>query len=307
MRLAAEAKNLQLETTIDAAAGPVLGDPTRIQQIITNLLSNAIKFTPEGGRIELRLERIDSHARLQVIDTGVGLSAEDLPHIFERFKQADSSNIRSHSGLGLGLAIVDYLVRQQQGEVYAESGGAGQGATFTVDFPLTSSEILTGPSGRVDLFSPHAQTLLADEHFTDRISLKDVRVLVVEDDPDTRELLKTVLERCGAEVIAVRSSSDALAEIERAKPSVLVSDIAMAGENGYGLIQKIRSLRPEQGGRVPAVALTAYAAPADRRRALLAGFQTHLAKPVEPDELLAVIASLSSGPQEAPVTKDSGG
>jgi PAS domain S-box-containing protein len=299
LRLSAEAKNQQLEVTIDAAAGPVLGDPTRMQQIVTNLLSNAIKFTPEGGSIQVRLERIDSHARLQIIDTGVGISAEDLPHIFERFKQADSSNIRSHSGLGLGLAIVDYLVRQQEGTVYAESGGIGQGATFTVEFPLTSSEVLAGPAGRVDLFSPQAQALLSEEHFADRVSLKNVRVLLVEDDPDTRELLKTVLERCGAEVIAVASSSAALTEIERAKPSVLVSDIAMAGENGYGLIQKIRALKPEQGGRVPAVALTAYAAAADRRRALLAGFQTHLAKPVEPDELLAVIASLSSGQREA--------
>jgi PAS domain S-box-containing protein len=299
LRLAAEAKNQQLETTIDAAAGPVLGDPTRMQQVVTNLLSNAIKFTPEGGSIQVRLERIDSHARLQIKDTGVGISAKDLPHIFERFKQADSSNVRSHSGLGLGLAIVEYLVRQQEGTVYAESRGVGKGATFTVEFPLTSSEVLESPSGRVDLFSPQAQALLSDEHFSDRVSLKDVRVLVVEDDPDTRELLKTVLERCGAEVTAVASSSAALTEIGRAKPSVLVSDIAMAGENGYGLIRKIRALKPEQGGRVPAVALTAYAAAADRRRALLAGFQTHLAKPVEPDELLAVIASLSSGHQEA--------
>jgi PAS domain S-box-containing protein len=293
-RPAADAKKLRLETVIDTTAGPVLGDPARLQQIITNLLSNAIKFTPDNGSIEIRLVRLDSHARLQVIDTGIGISAEDLPHIFERFKQADSSNIRSHSGLGLGLAIVDHLVRQQEGGVYAESAGVGKGATFTVEFPMISTEMISSSARRVELFSPGARMAVAESHtFTD-VSLKNVRVLVVEDDPDTRELLKTILERCGAEVTAVASSSAALTEILRARPAVVVSDIGMAEENGYELIHKIRSLKPEEGGRVPAVALTAYAAAADRKRALLAGFQTHLAKPVEPDELLAVIANLSA-------------
>jgi len=294
LRPAADAKFLQLETAIDPAAGPVLGDPARLQQIVTNLLSNAIKFTPERGRIEIRLQRIDSNARLEVQDTGVGIAAAELPHIFERFRQADSSNIRAHGGLGLGLAIVDYLVRQQAGAVYVESEGPGKGATFIVEFPLSSSEVITSDLGRVDLFSDHARAMLDNSETFAEQKLKDLRILVVEDDPDTRELLKTILERCGAEVRAVASSSAALAAMAQTIPNVLVSDIGMAGENGYELIKKIRSLDPERGGRVPAVALTAYAAAADRRQALLAGFQTHLAKPVEPDELLAVIASLSS-------------
>jgi PAS domain S-box-containing protein len=294
LRPSADSKQLQLETAIDPAAGPILGDPARLQQIVTNLFSNAIKFTPEGGRIEVRLQRVDSYARLEVRDTGVGIAADDLPHIFERFKQADSSNVRAHGGLGLGLAIVDYLVRQQAGSVYVESDGPGKGATFVVEFPLTSSEVITSDLGRVDLFSDHARLMLANpETFTEE-KLKDLRILVVEDDPDTRDLLQTILERCGATVRTAASSNAALAEIAQGIPDVLISDIGMAGENGYELIKKVRSLEPERGGRVPAVALTAYAAAADRRRALLAGFQTHLAKPVEPDELLAVIASLSS-------------
>jgi PAS domain S-box-containing protein len=294
LRPVADTKYLQLETAIDPAAGPVLGDPARLQQIVTNLLSNAIKFTPDKGRIYIRLQRINSYARLEIRDTGVGIAAAELPHIFERFRQADSSNVRAHGGLGLGLAIVDYLVRQQAGAVYVESEGPGKGATFIVEFPLTSSEVITSDLGRVDLFSDQARMMLANSETFAEQRLKDLRILVVEDDADTRELLKTILERCGAEVRAVASSSAALAEMADRIPNVLVSDIGMAGENGYDLIKKIRSLEPERGGRVPAVALTAYAAAADRRRALLAGFQTHLAKPVEPDELLAVIASLSS-------------
>jgi PAS domain S-box-containing protein len=293
LRPAADAKYLQLETAIDPTAGPILGDPARLQQIVTNLLSNAIKFTPDRGRIEIRLQRVDSHARLEVRDTGVGIPAEELPHVFERFRQADSSNIRAHGGLGLGLAIVDYLVRQQAGAVYVESEGAGKGATFIVEFPLTSSEAIASDSGRVDLFSAQARATLENSEAFAEHTLKDLKILVVEDDADTRELLKTILERCGAEVRGVASSSAALAEMAESIPNVLISDIGMAGENGYELIKKIRSLDPERGGRVPAVALTAYAAAADRRQALLAGFQTHLAKPVEPDELLAVIASLS--------------
>jgi CheY-like chemotaxis protein/two-component sensor histidine kinase len=294
LRPAADAKHLHLETAIDPAAGPILGDPARLQQIITNLLSNAIKFTPEHGRIEIQLLRIDSHARLQIRDTGVGIAAEDLPHIFERFRQADSSNIRTHGGLGLGLAIVDYLVRQHGGEVYVESEGTGKGATFIIEFPLTSSEVVSSDLGRVDLFSEQARLMLENpETFTGQ-KLEGLRILIVEDDADTREMLKTILERCGATVTAAESSNAALAEISHRIPDVLISDIGMPGESGYELIKKIRSLDPDLGGRVPAVALTAYAGAADRRRALLAGFQTHLAKPVEPDELLAVVASLSN-------------
>ena|SRR5687768_881250 len=290
LRPAIDAKQLQLETTLDPAAGPILGDPARLQQIVTNLLSNAIKFTSNGGKIDVRLERNESHVRLDIKDTGVGISAEHLPHIFERFRQVDSSNVRAHGGLGLGLAIVDYLVRQQGGAVFATSGGPGKGSTFSVEFPLTSSEVI-GDSRRTVLERPLAVSEPANA--TIDASLHDVQILVVEDDPDTQELLKTVLRRHGANVKTVASSTNALAEIGSSKPDVIISDIGMAGENGYELIRKIRSMDPDNGGRIPAIALTAYAGATDRRRALLAGFQTHLAKPVEPDDLLAVILSLT--------------
>jgi PAS domain S-box-containing protein len=299
LRPAIDAKQLKLVSSIDPAAGPIMGDPARLQQIVTNLLSNAIKFTPGGGCVEVSLERNESHVRLRVADTGVGIAAEHLPHIFERFRQVDSSNVRAHGGLGLGLAIVDYLVRQQEGTVSAESEGVGKGATFTVEFPLTSSELISTDLGRVDLFSPEAPLVLENSEASEDGKLRDLRIVVVEDDPDTQELLKTVLRRHGAEVIAATSGTSALAEIRRNKPSLIISDIGMPDENGYDLIRKIRALRPEEGGRIPAIAVTAYAGASDRRRALLAGFQTHLAKPLEPDDLVAVILSLTFQPDSA--------
>ena len=290
---AVDAKQLQLETVIDPAAGPILGDPARLEQIVTNLLSNAIKFTPHGGRIDVLLERRNSHVRLEVKDTGVGIGAEHLPYIFERFRQVDSSNVRAHGGLGLGLAIVDYLARQQAGTVSAESEGLGKGATFSVEFPLTSSEVIAGNLAAVELFSDRSSAVSEQADSSTDARLKHLRVLVVEDDPDTQELLKTVLQQHGAEVVTVGSAASGLAEIRRAKPDVIISDIGMVGENGYELIRKVRSLEPDEGGHIPAIALTAYASVADRRQALLAGFQTHLAKPVEPADLLAVILSLT--------------
>src|SRR5215217_3002975 len=290
---AVNAKQLQLETMIDPSAGPILGDPTRLQQIVTNLLSNAIKFTPNGGTIYVGLERRDSHVRLEVRDTGVGIAAEHLPHVFERFRQVDSSNVRAHGGLGLGLAIVDYLARQQGGTVAAKSEGLGKGATFMVEFPLSSSAVIGGNLAAVELFTERASAALQSLEGSADERLRNLRILVVEDDPDTQELLKTVLQQHGAKVVTVGSAESALAEIGRAQPDVIISDIAMAGENGYGLIRKVRSLEPEAGGHIPAIALTAYARMADRRRALLAGFQTHLSKPIEPDDLLAVILSLT--------------
>jgi PAS domain S-box-containing protein len=292
LRPAVDAKQLQLETTIDPAAGPILGDPSRLQQIVTNLLSNAIKFTANGGRIDVRLERQNSHVRLEVKDSGVGIAAEHLPHIFERFRQVDSSNVRAHGGLGLGLAIVDYLVRQQAGTVCAKSEGLGKGATFIVEFPLTSAEV-TDTNPVTDLLYEGATAIVGNAEFLTDEKLKHVRILMVEDDVDTQELLKTVLQQHGAEVVTVASSASGFAEIQRAKPDVIISDIAMAGESGYELIRKIRGLDREAGGQIPAIALTAYARPRDRRRALLAGFQTHLSKPVEPDDLVAVILSLT--------------
>jgi PAS domain S-box-containing protein len=290
---AVDAKQLQLETEIDPAAGPILGDPARLQQIVTNLLSNAIKFTPSGGSICVHLERYDSHVRLVVRDTGVGIAAEHLPHIFERFRQVDSSNVRAHGGLGLGLAIVDYLVRQQGGTVSANSEGPGQGATFTVEFPLTTSEVISSNLIPIDVFSERASAPLEMVESSSDERLKNLRILVVEDDQDTQDLLRTVLQQHAAEVVTVGSAAAAMTEIRRARPDVIISDIAMAGENGYELIRKIRALGADAGGHIPAIALTAYAGSADRRRALLAGFQTHLAKPIEPDDLLAVILSLT--------------
>jgi PAS domain S-box-containing protein len=293
LRPALDAKQLQLETSIDPAAGPILGDPARLQQIVTNLLSNAIKFTPNGGKIDVRLERNEKHVRLDIKDSGVGIPPEHLPHIFERFKQVDSSTVRSHGGLGLGLAIVDYLVRQQSGTVSAFSGGQGKGAIFTVDFPLSSSEVIGTGLQPGERTATRGQVVLDQAEPASSTSLKHLRILVVEDDADTQELLKTVLQRHGAAVAIVSSGTDAVSEIESGKPDVIISDIGMAGENGYELIRKIRSMDPDNGGRIPAIALTAYAGATDRRRALLAGFQTHLAKPVEPDDLLAVILSLT--------------
>ena len=238
------------------------------------------------------MRRCDSHVRLKVTDTGVGISEENLPHIFERFRQVDSTNVRSHGGLGLGLAIVEYLVRQQAGSVVAESEGLGKGATFIVEFPVTNSEVIGG-----ELRSMGLSDEVMIEHMraesTVEPTLRKRRILLVEDELDTRDLLSTVLRRHGAEVIAVTSSADALTEIARSKPDVIISDIGMAGESGYELIRKVRALGPKGGGHIPAIALTAYAGVRDRRRALLAGFQTHLSKPVEPDDLVAVILSLT--------------
>ncbi len=299
LRPAMDGKQLELETAIDPAAGPVLGDPARLQQIVTNLLSNAIKFTPNGGRIDISLERHDSHVRLTVADTGVGIGAEHLPHIFERFRQVDSSTVRAHGGLGLGLAIVDYLVRQQDGTVSAESPGPGKGSTFTVEFPLTATEVIATDLGRVDMFSNETASVVENPEPVADQKLRDLRILLVEDDVDTQELLKTILGRHGAAVDVVNSGAGALAEIPRTKPDVIISDIGMPGENGYELIKKIRSLPREKGGRIPAIAVTAYAGASDRRRALLAGFQTHLATPIEPDDLVAVILSLTFQPDSA--------
>ncbi|HEV2834010.1 MAG TPA: PAS domain S-box protein [Pyrinomonadaceae bacterium] len=293
LRPAIDAKQLHLETRIDPAAGPILGDPARLEQIVTNLLSNAIKFTSAGGTIDVRLERSDSRVLLQVRDTGIGIAAEHLPHVFERFRQVDSSNIRTHSGLGLGLAIVDYLVRQQAGSVSVESDGLDKGSTFTVVFPLMESEIISTELGATPLFAEQSKQQLAGADASAELKLKGHRILLVEDDQDTQELLKTVLQGHGAEVTVVSSTADAVREVQRLKPDVIISDIGLPGQNGYELITKIRSMKPEAGGHIPAIALTAYAAPYDRRRALLAGFQTHLPKPINADDLLAVILSLT--------------
>ncbi|NEU83416.1 PAS domain S-box protein [Nostoc sp. UIC 10630] len=268
----------------------VSGDFERLQQIIWNLLSNAIKFTPTGGRVELQLSVVtgeekehitEKYAQIQVIDTGIGISPDFLPYVFDRFRQADSSNTRSYGGLGLGLAIVRHLVELHGGTVHVDSPGKDQGATFTVKLPLLKSHLFT-----VSQPLPLPSSPL---HF---VSLLGVRVVVVDDQTDSREFITTVLEQCQAEVKAVASVQEALQVITEWKPDVLVSDIGMPNENGYSLIRKLRSRSPEQGGNIPAAALTAYARAEDRMRAIKEGYQLHLPKPIEAAELATVVASL---------------
>jgi len=285
VRSAADAKGVEIETRADAAAGTVTGDPDRLQQVVWNLLSNATKFTPRGGRVEILLDAVDDQVRIQVADTGTGIAAELLPHIFERFRQADGLTARALGGLGLGLAIVRHIVELHGGTVRAESAGAGQGARFTVELPrLTAAEPPSpdGPGGT----GREPEVEAAD-------TLRGLRILVVEDDEDARELLVTILERGDASVTAVASVSEALESFGRVRPHAVVSDLALHGEDGYTLIRRIRALPPEGGGRVPAVALTGHARAEDRQLALLAGFQRHVAKPIDPAEFLSVVAALA--------------
>jgi PAS domain S-box-containing protein len=377
VRPAAEAKSIQLHTSYDPATGRVPGDLVRLQQIIWNLVSNAIKFTPNGGRVDVRVERVTAkaygdkrsnggegspvawsageegvhrraieYARITVSDTGEGISPEFLPHVFERFRQADGSTTRLHGGLGLGLAIVRHLVEIHGGTVQVDSPGQGQGATFTVNLPLITNEE-SGDAGDddgetrghraaardgfegegkedgedeedVDAYGdsissaprrPHGpdspygplareagdvQPFAEGEDPCDNTkSLEGLRLLIVDDEPDTREMLSAALHQCGAQVKACASAGEAVEELQRWRPHVIIADIGMPVEDGYDMIERIRKLEPEQGGRTPAIALTAYARAEDRERALAAGYQEHIPKPVEPDELVEVIAKLA--------------
>jgi PAS domain S-box-containing protein len=287
VRPAADARSIRLRTALDSQTSPINGDPDRLQQIIWNLLTNAIKFTPKGGRIEVRLERVASHVEITTSDTGQGIDAELLPHVFERFRQSDSSSTRRQGGLGLGLSIVRQLVELHGGTVTATSPGAGAGTTFKVVLPLMS---VHHELSDVEMTRP----LIGSHTPPDRQPwLNDLRVLVVDDEPDARELVAVVLSGRGAEVITVGSAVEALAEMGRRRFDVLVSDIGMPGMDGYALIGKIRQLPLEDGGGIPAAALTAYAGVEDRMRALSAGYQLHIPKPVEPAELTTVVANLA--------------
>jgi len=288
VRPAAEAKAIQLQPLLDSRAGQVSGDPSRLQQVVWNLLSNAIKFTPRGGRVEVRLARVDSHLEIAVSDTGQGISPEFLPHVFERFRQADSSSTRAYGGLGLGLAIVRHLVELHGGTVHAESPGQGQGATFTVKLPL--SPLRSSDYGLRNETAADAQSATYN---SPSAILEGLRVLLVDDDANTLEILSAVLAECGAQLLTAASAAEALKSLPQWKPDILICDIGMPGEDGYSLISKVRALAPEFGGQLPAVALTAYARAEDRRRALQAGFQIHVPKPVEPAELVTVVASLT--------------
>jgi PAS domain S-box-containing protein len=287
VRPAAEAKGVRVQRVMDTGVVTVSGDPVRLQQVIWNLVSNAIKFTPRGGRVQVRLERVNSHIEIAVSDTGSGIPPEFLPYVFDRFRQADQRTTRQHGGLGLGLAIVRHLVELHGGTVRAESPGEGHGSTFTVLLPVAPVYQSVGQEGRVH---PAARDTLPTYECPDR--LDGVRVLVVDDEPDTRELLKAGLGQCGAEVIAVGSAAEALEAIVAAVPDLLISDIGMPERDGYDLIRQVRELPAENGGKVPAVALTAYARAEDRMQALRAGYQMHVPKPVELAELVAVAASL---------------
>ena len=291
VRHAADAKGVRLSVVLDPLAGPVSGDPNRLQQVVWNLLSNAIKFTPRGGRVQVLLERVNSHLEVSVIDTGEGIRPEFLPHVFDRFKQADASTTRRHGGLGLGLSIVKQLVELHGGTVRAKSPGAGMGSTFTVSLPLTP--IHSGEEQEQDRRHPRAEAEPPPAGLDDCPKLKGVRVLVVDDEADSRALVKRLLEDCEATVLTAGSAAEALESVRRERPDVVISDIGMPGEDGYTLMRKVRALAPENGGSVPAVALTAYARSEDRRRAILAGYQMHVAKPVEPAELITMVASLA--------------
>jgi signal transduction histidine kinase len=283
VRPSADAKSIHIQTLLDPDASLVSGDANRLQQVVWNLLSNAIKFTPPSGRIEVWLELVEEWVQIQVKDTGIGIRADFLPHVFERFRQADSSTTRSQGGLGLGLTIVRHLVELHGGTVRVDSGGTGQGATFSVRLPGLQvqpsslnqpSSIATQPMG----------------------SLSGLRVIAVDDDADSLALVTFILEQAGAEVTAVTSAVEALNALRQVKPDLLVSDLGMPDRDGFSLIRQIRALPAERGGRIPAIALTAYAKEEDRRQALLSGFQTHIPKPVSPEELVAVVANLAAKP-----------
>jgi PAS domain S-box-containing protein len=279
----AEARRITITRDLDAAVGLIAGDAARVQQIVWNLLSNAIKFTPEGGQISVQLRKRNGDAELTVTDTGVGIRPEFLPHIFDRFEQADQSITRRFGGLGLGLSIVKHLVELHGGSIVAESGGIGQGATFMIVLPSSA-----GTQARHE--RPHDST---KESAQPRDSLSGIRILIVEDEPDTSEFLDRLLRGYGAEVVMARTAAEALSRINDDKVDLVLSDIGLPDVDGYDLMHQIRALPASAGGAVPAIALTAYARTEDRTRAFRAGYQAHLAKPIEPPELVATIASFA--------------
>jgi signal transduction histidine kinase/ActR/RegA family two-component response regulator len=281
VRPAADAKGIVLDYWAEPGLGAICADSARLHQIIWNLLSNAVKFTPHGGRINVRVEQDGSDTRVTVKDTGQGIDSEFLPRVFDRFRQADSSTTRSFGGLGLGLAIVRHLVELHGGTVSAQSDGVNKGATFSATFPLLAdrSEVAVAQNGEISALEFR--------------SLDGLRVLLVDDEPEAREIISTVITRTGAEVTACTTASEALAKIAEWKPDVILSDIAMPDEDGYSFIGKVRSLPRDKGGETPAAALTAYARDVDRRQALAAGYQMHIAKPIGASQLVHMVARLA--------------
>jgi PAS domain S-box-containing protein len=296
VRPAAEARSVEIEKHFDEHPALVSGDAERLQQIVWNLLSNAIKFTPKGGRVRVSLERAEDAAQITVADTGKGIEPEFLPYVFERFRQADGTTTRKQGGLGLGLAIVKHLVELHGGEISAESEGAGKGAVFTVRLPLRAlAEAAPDENGAASVLNLN---LASGGDLS--IDLHGLRIVVVDDERDARELLRSLLTTYGAEVTICSSAGEAFEAVRREKPDLLVSDIGMPNEDGYSLIAKIRSLPETEGGKIPAIALTAFARIEDRIRALSQGFQMFVPKPVEPNELIAAIRSLAGMNESLP-------
>jgi len=287
LKPAANAKNIRIEKMIDPLAGPVTGDPARLQQIVWNILSNALKFTGQAGKVQIVLERVSSHLDLSISDSGEGISAEFLPHVFDRLSQADSLPTRRYGGLGLGLAIVKSLTELHGGSVRVKSGGTGLGSTFTVSLPVSILHAKPDSKGRQHPTSPQDLSPPYAPH------LGGASVLIVDDDADTMELVKRVLRGCGAQVTTAASGAEALTQLQQECPDVVLADIGMPEMDGYELIKLIRALDSYPARMVPAVAMTALARSEDRRRAMLAGFDLHLAKPIEPAELVAVIGRLA--------------
>jgi PAS domain S-box-containing protein len=281
IRPAAEAKSIQIERLMDPAGGSIKGDPARLQQVMWNLLSNAIKFTARDGRIQIHVERVGSHIEISVSDSGRGISPEFLPHVFDRFRQADGSTRRQQGGLGLGLALVKHIVELHGGKVVAKSPGEGLGATFTVHLPIALMSAETTSE-------EHPSSSQMDHHEFDESRLTDARILVVDDDVDTCEMLRRVLKERGAQVEIVASAREAMVRIDQMRPQILISDIGMPEMDGYDLIREVRAA----GHRMSAIAVTAFARAEDRIRSLRAGFNMHLSKPLEPQELIEMISTL---------------
>lgn len=286
VRPTAQAKGVRLHAVLDPLATPVTGDPHRMQQVFWNLLTNAIKFTPKGGRIEVLLQRVNSHLEASITDTGIGIASDFLPHVFDRFRQADASTVRSHGGLGLGLAIVKHLVELHGGSVFAKSQGVGKGATFSVVVPLAAVAEPRQGAARGDGRGSDAERRPLP-------ALHGITVLTVDDDEDSRAMIAKTLEKAGAEVRAAGGVDEALRLLDESQPHVLVSDIGMPGKDGYALLEELRARPAEKGGKIPAAALTAYTRVEDRVQAMCAGFQILLPKPVDATELVATVAALA--------------
>ncbi len=284
---ASDAKDIRLQLVLDERAGMISGDSERLQQVMWNLVSNAIKFTNKGGRVQIVLQRADSHVEVIVTDTGIGIADDFLPHVFEPFQQATVGSMRRHGGLGLGLSIVRHIVELHGGEITAASEGLDLGSKFRLKFPVLAT-VLDGRNAGPR--HPVARDNLADVQLG---RLDGIRVLIVDDEPSASEALHVMLQGCGAEIRVADSARDALRVLDSWLPDVLVSDIAMPGEDGYSLLRKIRLREPEKGGNLPAVALTAYAKIEDRVTILATGFQMYLSKPADPNELVAVVGSLA--------------